>query len=68
MRSRHWKQVKDILERDFDEMSEDFTLDAIADMQMQNFSEQIADISNAATMELEIELVSLRFWKFRKFV
>ncbi|KAL2735253.1 dynein axonemal heavy chain 2 [Vespula squamosa] len=56
MRPRHWKQVKDVLEREFDETSEDFTLDAIADMQMQNFSEQIADISNAATMELEIEL------------
>ncbi|KAF7401616.1 hypothetical protein HZH68_007436 [Vespula germanica] len=69
MRSRHWKQVKDILERDFDEMSEDFTLDAIADMQMQNFSEQIADISNAATMELEIELGLQRIsaiWKVMK--
>ncbi|XP_046821789.1 dynein axonemal heavy chain 2 [Vespa crabro] len=56
MRSRHWRQVKDILSREFDETSEDFTLDAIADMQMQNFSEQIAEISNTATMELEIEL------------
>lgn len=58
MRSRHWRQVKDVLSREFDEMSEDFTLDAIADMQMQNFSEQISEISNTATMELEIELVS----------
>lgn len=68
MRSRHWRQVKDVLSREFDEMSEDFTLDAIADMQMQNFSEQISEISNTATMELEIELVSNWLQTFREFV
>ncbi|KAG7190743.1 hypothetical protein KM043_006815 [Ampulex compressa] len=55
MRARHWRKVKDTIYRDFDEMSEEFTLDAIADMQMQNFAEQINEISNAATMELAIE-------------
>ncbi|KAI4504209.1 hypothetical protein M0802_000680 [Mischocyttarus mexicanus] len=56
MRSRHWKKVKNTVKREFDEMSENFTLDVIANMQMQNFAEQIAEISNAATMELEIEM------------
>ncbi|XP_011862155.1 PREDICTED: dynein heavy chain 2, axonemal [Vollenhovia emeryi] len=55
MRPRHWKRVKDTIARDFDETSEDFTLDAIIRMQMHNFAEQISEISNAATMELAIE-------------
>ncbi|KMR01925.1 dynein heavy chain axonemal [Lasius niger] len=56
MRPRHWKRVKDTIDRDFDETSEDFTLDAIIKMQMHNFAEQISEISNAATMELAIEV------------
>lgn len=49
--------MKDTIDRDFDEMSEDFTLDAIAEMQMHNFVEKISEISYAATMELAIEIV-----------
>lgn len=60
MKPRHWKRVKDVIVRDFDEMSEDFTLDAIIRMQMYNFAEQISEISNTATMELAIEVVSRR--------
>lgn len=41
-------------------MSEDFTLEAIIKMQMHNFAEQISEISNMATMELAIEVVSCR--------
>ncbi|CAL7938030.1 unnamed protein product [Xylocopa violacea] len=55
MRSRHWRRVKDTVDREFDEQSEEFTLDAIAEMQLQNFADQISDISNSATMELAIE-------------
>lgn len=58
MRERHWCKVKLIINQDFDENSEHFTLDVISSMQMYNFAEQIADISNAATMELAIEVVS----------
>ena len=57
MRERHWKKVMQTIGRDFDQNSDEFTLDAIADMQMHNFAEEIADISNAATMELAIEAV-----------
>lgn len=46
--------------RDFDPNSSEFTLDAIAEMQMHSFAEEIADISNAATMELAIETVLWR--------
>lgn len=58
MRPRHWKQVKIVIDQDFDETSEEFTLDAIAKMQMQNFTEQISEISYVATMEFAIEVVS----------
>lgn len=60
IKPRHWKRVKDTISQDFDETSEDFTLDAIIRMQMHNFAEQISEISNAATMELAIEVVSRR--------
>ncbi|XP_072759448.1 dynein axonemal heavy chain 2 [Anoplolepis gracilipes] len=56
LRPRHWKRVKDTIDRDFDETSEDFTLDAIIKMHMHNFAEQISEISNMATMELAIEV------------
>ncbi|XP_068978772.1 dynein axonemal heavy chain 2 [Bombus flavifrons] len=56
MRPRHWTKVKEIVDRDFDETSEDFTLDTIAEMELQNYADQIDDISNSATMELAIEI------------
>lgn len=58
MRPRHWQRVKETVDRDFDELSPEFTLDAITEMEFQNFAEQISDISNSATMELAIEIVS----------
>lgn len=57
MRPRHWQRVKETVDHDFDEQSDEFTLDAITEMEFQNFAEQIADISNSATMELAIEIV-----------
>ncbi|XP_025155769.1 dynein heavy chain 2, axonemal [Harpegnathos saltator] len=55
MKPRHWRRVKETVNRDFDETSDEFTVDTIAEMQLQNFAEQIDKISNAATMELAIE-------------
>lgn len=40
---------------DFDEQSEEFTLEFIIKIGMQEYAEQINEISNAATMELLIE-------------
>lgn len=62
MRERHWTKVKELVERDFNENSEEFTLDAIAEMQMHLVADEIGEISNAATMELRIELVCLPDW------
>ena len=42
--------------RDFDENSSDFNLKTIMKMNLQSFIEEIQDISNSATMELQIEV------------
>lgn len=55
MRKRHWTRVKRAVGKDFDENSPEFNLEAIIGMEMQNFSEDINEISIAATMELNIE-------------
>lgn len=62
MRQRHWKTVKEVVDRDFDENSAEFTLETIAEMQLHNYATQINEISNCATMELAIELVS-NLWR-----
>ncbi|RZC39320.1 dynein heavy chain 2, axonemal-like [Asbolus verrucosus] len=55
MRPRHWERVRKVVEKDFDENSPSFNLEAIYAMEMHKFAEEINDISNAATMELQIE-------------
>lgn len=42
--------------RDFDEKSSDFNLKTIMEMNLQSYLEEIQDISNSATMELQIEV------------
>lgn len=41
--------------RDFDQNSEDFKLELIVRLNFQAYAEEIAEISKAATMELNIE-------------
>ncbi|KAB0795300.1 hypothetical protein PPYR_12139 [Photinus pyralis] len=55
MRARHWDRVRAAMNRDFDENSADFNLEAIIAMEMQLYADEINEISNAATMELQIE-------------
>uniref|UniRef100_A0A1I8MW68 Dynein axonemal heavy chain 2 n=1 Tax=Musca domestica TaxID=7370 RepID=A0A1I8MW68_MUSDO len=55
MRPRHWDRVRELMQVDFDENSEKFTLELIIALDFQAYSEDIQDISNAATMELQIE-------------
>ncbi|XP_071050357.1 dynein axonemal heavy chain 2 isoform X2 [Onthophagus taurus] len=55
MRKRHWDKVRKVIGQDFDEQSPSFNLEAIVRMRMQDFADEINDISNAATMELNIE-------------
>ncbi|KAL9923028.1 dynein heavy chain 2, axonemal kl-2 [Glossina fuscipes fuscipes] len=55
MRKRHWDKVRQAVQVDFDENSKKFTLELIIELDFQYYSEEIQDISNAATMELLIE-------------
>lgn len=55
MRKRHWTKVKKAVGVEFDETSKEFNLEAIYSMEFHKFAEDINEISNAATMELQIE-------------
>ncbi|XP_030749874.1 dynein heavy chain 2, axonemal [Sitophilus oryzae] len=55
MRPRHWEKVRKAVGIEFDENSPEFNLEAIYAMEMHKFAEDINEISNAATMELQIE-------------
>lgn len=66
MRVRHWDRVRKAMGAEFDENSPEFNLEAIYAMKMHLFAEDINEISNAATMELQIEkgLEAIRnIWK-----
>ncbi|XP_013149055.1 PREDICTED: dynein heavy chain 2, axonemal [Papilio polytes] len=55
MRERHWDRIKTLMGVEFDQTSEDFKLELIMRLNFQAYAEDIAEISNAATMELNIE-------------
>ncbi|XP_068632350.1 dynein axonemal heavy chain 2 [Battus philenor] len=55
MRERHWDRIKVLMGVEFDQTSEDFKLELIMRLNFQAYAEDIAEISNAATMELNIE-------------
>lgn len=66
MRTRHWDKVRVVIGQNFDENSPDFNLEAIIAMNMQDYAEDINEISNAATMELAIEkgiIAIAEIWK-----
>lgn len=54
---RHWDQVKEEVQREFDQESESFTLEQIVQLGMDQHVEKIAEISASATKELAIEVV-----------
>ncbi|XP_048221841.1 dynein axonemal heavy chain 2 isoform X1 [Perognathus longimembris pacificus] len=56
LRERHWDQVRDEIQRDFDQESESFTLEQIVELGMDQHVEKIGEISASATKELAIEL------------
>jgi len=45
--------------RDFDETDPSFTLEQIIQMEMQKFEDQISEVSNKATIELNMENVTI---------
>ncbi|KAF6211132.1 hypothetical protein GE061_014246, partial [Apolygus lucorum] len=55
LKKRHWDQIRKILQEEFDESDPEFTFEKILELNFVKYAEQIADISNAATMEVGIE-------------
>lgn len=54
---RHWDQVRDEVQREFDQESESFTLEQIVELGMDQHVEKIGEISASATRALALELV-----------
>jgi dynein heavy chain len=54
---RHWDQIRDEIQWEFDQESENFTLEQIVELGMDQHVEKIGEISASATKELAIELV-----------
>lgn len=57
MRDRHWSQIKTEIQKPLDHESSSFTLEKIIGLGLDQFSEQISEISAAASKELSIEQV-----------
>lgn len=55
IKQRHWDQIREVVQQSFDPDSAGFTLKAIVQMKMLNFTEKIEKISNSASKELQIE-------------
>uniref|UniRef100_A0A2K5CLM4 Dynein axonemal heavy chain 2 n=1 Tax=Aotus nancymaae TaxID=37293 RepID=A0A2K5CLM4_AOTNA len=56
LRERHWDEVRDEIQREFDQESESFTLEQIVELGMDQHVEKIGEISASATKELAIEV------------
>lgn len=57
MRDRHWTEIKNEVQKLFDQNSDSFTLEKIISLGLDQFSDQISEISGAASKELSIEQV-----------
>ncbi|XP_074979886.1 dynein axonemal heavy chain 2 isoform X4 [Caretta caretta] len=55
LRERHWDQVKDLVLRTFDQDAEDFRLENIVELGLDQHVEKISEISASASKELSIE-------------
>jgi dynein heavy chain len=55
MRERHWSQLKTEVQKPFDQESDDFTLEKIIQLGLDEFADAISEISAAASKELGIE-------------
>ncbi|XP_060146269.1 dynein axonemal heavy chain 2 isoform X4 [Globicephala melas] len=56
LRERHWDQIRDEIQREFDQESESFTLEQIVELGMDQHVEKIGEISASATRALALEL------------
>ena len=57
MRERHWIQIKFEVQKPFEHQEDDFTLEKIIVLGLDQFAEQISEISGAASKELSIEQI-----------
>jgi len=55
VRPRHWELVMDVCGQRFDPTSDNFTLDKVVELGLDNYAESISEISNDATKELSVE-------------
>jgi dynein axonemal heavy chain len=55
MRSRHWEQLKDEIQQEFDHSAADFTLERVFTVGLHMHSEAIAHLSSIANREMAIE-------------
>lgn len=56
MRDRHWKELRFEVKEDFDEASEDFILEKIFELGLNNHAEKVAELADNARKELKIEV------------
>lgn len=55
MRDRHWGQIKNESNKQFDENADDFTLESIIDLHFEENAQLINEVSEAASKEFDIE-------------
>ena len=56
MRERHWKELRFEVKDDFDETSDDFTLEKVFRLNLLNHQEKIMEMSDSAKKQLKIEV------------
>lgn len=57
MRDRHWKELRFEVKEDFDESAEDFTLEKVFELGLNNQAEKIAELADNARKQLKIEIM-----------
>ncbi|XP_060835340.1 dynein axonemal heavy chain 2-like [Rhopalosiphum padi] len=55
MKDRHWDEVRNVINEKLIEKSSDFTLKKLVEVKIQDYSEQISDISKKSTIELDLD-------------
>lgn len=63
IRERHWKEIRIEVKEDFDEQSEDFTLEKILTLNLLNHINMISEIGDNALKQLKIEdlIIDIKF-------
>ena len=54
LKEHHWKEIKDLIQADFDVMEEDFTLNSLIELNAVQFQEEIQLISTQASQEASL--------------